>query len=92
MKLKIVNKGRFITAIAILLFLICTALSVVKSVDTYEYEVVDVYQVMPGDTLWGICTQYRPDHMDIREYIYNVEQFNNCTADLQVGQIIKLIK
>ncbi len=92
MKLKIVNKGRFITAVAILLFLICAALSVVKSADMNEYEVVAEYQVMPGDTLWGICTSYRPEHMDIREYIYNVEKFNNCNADLQVGQIIKLIK
>lgn len=92
MKLKVVNKARFITAVAILLFIYCAGLYALKPVKTLEYQVVENYTVQRGDTLWSICTEYRPTNMDIRDYIYEVEQFNSCTEDIHAGQVIQLIK
>ncbi len=35
-----------------------------------------VYTIYPGDTLWSIAEDYAPADMDLREYIYILEQNN----------------
>lgn len=35
-----------------------------------------VYTIYPGDTLWSIAENYAPADMDLREYIYILEQNN----------------
>lgn len=53
---------------------------------------IEEYYVEPGDTLWGIARQYCPDDMDIREYIYEVEEYNNMpTSGLRAGQTIDVL-
>lgn len=44
-----------------------------------------------GDTLWKIAEQFRPDGMDIREYIYLVKQANHLrTSALSSGTVLTL--
>lgn len=88
--MKIVNKARFITFMAVVIFLIIAGLSVAES--KLQYQVADVHTVVAGETMWSICTKYKPSNMDIRDYIYEVCEYNNCSVDLQVGQNIELIK
>ncbi|MBQ8043361.1 MAG: LysM peptidoglycan-binding domain-containing protein [Clostridia bacterium] len=40
------------------------------------YELTN-YIVRTGDTLWSIAEKYAPDDMDIREYIYFIEEDNS---------------
>ena len=40
------------------------------------YELTN-YIVRTGDTLWSIAEKYAPDDMDIREYIYFMEEDNS---------------
>jgi hypothetical protein len=90
-KFRVVNKARLITVIAILLFLVIAILHVNRPKTENKIEVIKEYTVQAGDVLWGICKPYKPSNMDLREYIYNVCEYNGCTADLQIGQEIKLI-
>lgn len=89
MKYRIVNKGRFITIMAVVMFLIIAGLSVNKA--ERRIEEVDTHIVSAGENLWSICKEYKGD-MDLREYIFEVQKYNNCSANLQVGQEITLIK
>lgn len=54
---------------------------------TIEYETV---RVESGDTLWSICSEYCPDGMDIREYIYKVEKHGKISAVIYPGQLIEV--
>ena len=50
------------------------------------------YYVYPGDTLWSIAASYCPEDMDIREYIYEVKEYNNMTTSgLRAGQTIDIL-
>jgi len=40
------------------------------------YELTN-YIVRSGDTLWSIAEKYAPEEMDIREYIYFIEEDNS---------------
>ncbi len=43
--------------------------------------------VAGGDTLWDICTPYKPARMDIRDFIAKVKYENNLkTSELFIGQ------
>lgn len=48
------------------------------------------YIVDSGDTLWNISKQYKPEWLDIREYMFEVRQLNNISSDLQVGDTLLL--
>lgn len=43
------------------------------------YELTN-YIVRTGDTLWSIAEKYAPDDMDIREYIYFIEEDNSIES------------
>lgn len=49
------------------------------------------YTISSGETLWEICTKYRPDGMTIQEYIYNVQNHNQIGAEIHPGQTIELL-
>lgn len=91
--MKIVNWKRFITFIAVVLFLIVVIVYVIKTnIKNTEYEVIDAYTVKYGDTLWTICEKYRPADMDIREYIYLTAKTNDISNSLiYPGQTIQII-
>ena len=46
------------------------------------------YVVDSGDTLWAIAEQYKPEWLDVREYMYQVKQLNGIDSNLQVGDEI----
>lgn len=48
--------------------------------------------VYTGDTLWSIAEREVPNTMDIREYIWQIEQLNNIDASLTPGQRLILPK
>lgn len=43
--------------------------------------------VSPGDTLWKIAVQYRPD-VDPRETVWEIQELNGITPNIQPGQVI----
>lgn len=49
-----------------------------------------VYIVQPGDTLWSIASKHCTDEENILEFIHSIKTQNNISADLGVGQKIKI--
>lgn len=52
----------------------------------------DTIIVENGDLLWNICKPYKPKDMDLREYIFEVCKYNNCTAEIYPGQKIVMLE
>lgn len=48
------------------------------------------YVVQPGDTLWSIASKHCTDEENILEFIHSIKTQNNISADLGVGQKIKI--
>jgi hypothetical protein len=45
--------------------------------------------IAPGDTLWEIASYYKPDGMDLRQFVYELQVRNKLDgATLQAGEII----
>ncbi|MCG8499250.1 MAG: LysM peptidoglycan-binding domain-containing protein [Firmicutes bacterium] len=93
-KVKIVNKKRFIGFIAsiliaagiIIVFLLNQTPVQGKAQRDYIH-----FHVTAGDTLWHIARQYNPNGEDIRAFIYKIMTENNMkTAMLSPGQKIKI--
>ncbi len=40
------------------------------------------YVVQPGDTLWQVARAYIPERMDIRAFIYRLEQVNGLKGGI----------
>lgn len=51
----------------------------------------ETYNVMPGDTLWSIAKEYKPNKMRYDEYIYELQKHNGISANLQTGQAIEVL-
>lgn len=93
MRLRIVNRKRFIRSIAILIFLLVGLFnfSIAKS-NTTEAEIIN-YTIDPGETLWSIAKKYTPNNKDIRQTIYEIEELNNLdNATIYAGQTIQIKK
>lgn len=95
MKLKVVNRKKFVKSILTIIFIFILGILVInnvfasnKAIETKEIE----YVVCKGDTLWKIADKYKFDNQDPREYIYEVKKLNNMTsATIYEGQIIKIL-
>ena len=95
MKLKGVNRKKFVNSILTIVFIFVLGFMVINSVlasneavETKEIE----YAVCKGDTLWKIAEKYKLENQDPREYIYEVKKLNNMTsASIYEGQIIKIL-
>lgn len=48
------------------------------------------YVVQPGDTLWSIASQHCTDEENILELIHSIKTKNNISAELNIGQKIKI--
>ncbi len=47
--------------------------------------------VSSGDTLWDLCEPYKPENMDIRNFVAKVRYVNKLkTSDLQIGQEVTI--
>lgn len=95
MKLKVVNKKKFVKSILTIVFIFVLGFMVINSV-LASNEAVETkkseYVVCKGDTLWKIAEKYKLENQDPREYIYEVEKLNNMTsATIYEGQIIKIL-
>ncbi|MFT9495851.1 LysM peptidoglycan-binding domain-containing protein [Anaerosolibacter sp.] len=85
-------KKYFICAIAILLLLssISIAYTNYTTEDKKFLEFVE-WEVISGDTVWKIAKMYRPDGMQMWEYIFEIEKANGIKAgDIIVGQRLRI--
>ena len=93
--MKIVNWKKFATflttviCLALLIALTILAVNMVK--EERELERIENYQVESGETLWSICTKYRPSDMSIQEYLFNVEEYNGIGSMVYAGQTIQVL-
>lgn len=62
--------------VAILLIVVVVIAIRLSNKEEKGYELTN-YIVRTGDTLWSIAEKYAPDDMDIREYIYFIEEDNS---------------
>lgn len=81
---------KFVTFIALLLF-IATSVLLIICKENHEVKEVIEYEVECGDTLWSIGTEYRPNDMSIQEYIYNLQEYNNIGSIIYPNQIIQIL-
>lgn len=51
-------------------------------------KITEIY-IENGDTLWNIAQQYKPNFMDIREYVYEIKQLNDIDM-IYAGDIIQI--
>lgn len=62
--------------IAMLLIVVVIIAIRLSNKEDKGYELTN-YIVRAGDTLWSIAETYAPEDMDIREYIYFIEEDNS---------------
>ena len=94
MKLKIVNKKKFIRSIIIMVAIIILAILGINS--TYSKSKVAYKEdyILKGDTLWSIAeneinTNEYYKNSDIRDVMYEIKELNNIkNENLEIGQKI----
>ena len=96
MKMKIVNKKKFIRSMMMLIGLVILIVLGLITTTTYSKTEIGYKEdyVLKGDTLWSIAEQevnqneyYK--NKDIREVMYEIRQLNHITNDnLEIGQKI----
>lgn len=74
--MKIYDWKKFLTFIAVVLFIIIACLYITNK-KAPEIERIEEYQIQSGETIWSICNKFRPKGMSIEEYIFNVRELNN---------------
>lgn len=74
--MKIYDWKRFGTFLAIVLFLILACLHQCSKKEL-KVDHIEGYQIESGETLWSICSKFRPAKMSIEEYIHNVRVLND---------------
>lgn len=90
MKLKIVNKARFITSMTVIIMFLVLTFSFTRAKENVVYE---DYTVTAGETLWSIASENKKDGQDVREYIYNLQKLNGLDdCMIYQNQTIKIIK
>lgn len=99
---KIVDKERFTKVSRIIAGLIDTlffvgiviifVLIIPKNTVEADSIIYEEYVVEKNDTLWSIATKNKSKGISVQEYIYELQELNNIDCDLQIGQVIKIIK
>jgi len=81
---RIKSRFRFTFFVAIMMFMIVTCsntllgLNNASSLTKPEYAKV---QIVNGDTLWNIASEYNQAGKDIRIFVYEICELNKITAD-----------
>ncbi|SDW61785.1 LysM peptidoglycan-binding domain-containing protein [Paenibacillus sp. PDC88] len=86
------NKHRIIRLILIasILLLSLTGFMTVFA-DAGQEVAYEKIVVEPGDTLWAIGTEHKPEGMDIRDYVNQIQHINGLSSShIQTGQLLKL--
>lgn len=96
MKMKIVNKKKFVRSMMMLIGIVILIVLGMITTTTYSKTEIGYKEdyVLKGDTLWSIAEQevnqneyYK--NKDIREVMYEIRQLNHITNDnLEIGQKI----
>lgn len=96
MKMKIVNKKKFVRSMMMLIGLVILIVLGMITTTTYSKTEIGYKEdyILKGDTLWSIAEQevnqneyYK--NKDIREVMYEIKQLNHITNDnLEIGQKI----
>ncbi|WP_427338722.1 cell division suppressor protein YneA [Caloranaerobacter sp. DY30410] len=94
MKVRIVNKTRFITFLVIsitLILIFISALFRIGKVYSVTYTQYINVEVKAGDTLWDIARKNNSNKEDIRKLVYKIMELNDLdTAKIKPGDIIKV--
>lgn len=100
MKIKIINKKKFIRSIMLLIGFAILMVAGMITTTTYSKTEIGYKEdyILKGDTLWSIAEQevnqneYYKDK-DIREVMYEIKELNHITNDnLEIGQKIIIPK
>lgn len=97
MRLKIVNKRKFITSMSILIFIVLTSGSVVMSAKTNNDKIYyEKIYINEGDTLWNIAEDEKENNeyyfgKDVRYIIYDLKKINNLKdSNITKGQELNI--
>lgn len=98
MKIKIVNKKKFIKMLVVTILIVFVILfAVTTSVFSYNEKNFKKIYVQSGDTLWQIAQNEKDNNInykdkDIRDIINNIKQINDLRdSNLKVGQILLIL-
>lgn len=92
MKIRVVNKKRFYTFVAVVVMTIALVFIVAYATnDTQNIVGYNTYVVSNGDTLWDIAEMSNGyDDMDVRKIVFDIRQASNINADIQCGDVIQI--
>ena len=79
------------TVICLVLLIALTVLAITMVKEERELDHIESYQVESGETLWSICSKYRPNNISIQEYLFNVEEYNGIGSMVYAGQTIQVL-
>jgi len=89
-RLYIVNRVRFVIMTLITLIILSTFITYISGLfmsDASTKDAVVSVEIISGDTLWDIASDYNYYDEDIREVVYRIKTFNHLeSSTLQVGQ------
>lgn len=94
-KYKIVNKGKFISFIALILIAIIITIFIFTNNNKvyssiYEEKYLEI-MVEQGDTLWNIAINNMPIKYDVRKMVFEIIKFNEMkNANIYPGDLIKI--
>ena len=82
-------KKRFLLISSIVIMILVSVLVSKMNSERYENYVFKEYRVQKGETSWDIAVKNVPVGMDIRQYIYYMEEDNNIEAgNIYPGMIL----
>ncbi|AZS14978.1 LysM peptidoglycan-binding domain-containing protein [Paenibacillus lutimineralis] len=79
--------------VLVLLLLTCTGVvsAFASSTDNANKKPLETVIVMPGDTLWEIASEHKPQGKDIRKYIDTIKRANGKhLSSIQAGEVLVL--
>lgn len=79
--------------VLVLLLLTCTGVvsAFASSNDNTNKKPLETVIVMPGDTLWEIASEHKPQGKDIRKYIDSIRRVNGKhVSSIQAGEVLVL--
>lgn len=92
MKLKIINLGRFVRSILILIFILLMFIFLSKSSFSHQEAKYKVIYVSGGDTIWSIAKEERKENeyfesYSIKETVYKIQNINELkSSEIYIGQ------
>lgn len=76
--------------IGVLVVIVLVTIIRIKTANKPIEYTTEEYIISEKETLWSIANQYAPEGMDIREYIYYIEEDNNIGSMVYSNQIITI--